>query len=41
MVKTIPAIPGNVRTAPRDDKTPKMKKILANKATFDTKPALL
>ena len=27
IVNTIPAIPGSVKTAPREDKTPKMKKI--------------
>ena len=41
IVNTIPAIPGSVKTAPREDKTPKMKKIFASKATLETKPALL
>ena len=34
IVNIIPAIPGNVNTAPREDNTPKIKKILASKATF-------
>ena len=41
MVKTIPAIPGKVNTAPREVNIPMIKNILAIKATFATKPALL
>ena len=32
MVKTIPAIPAKVNTAPKEANEPKMNKILANKA---------
>ena len=41
MVKMIPAIPGNVKTAPNEESTPKMKNIFASKATLETIPALL
>ena len=41
LVRTIPAIPGNVRTAPKEDNTPNIKTIFARRATFETRPALL
>ena len=40
MVKTIPAIPGNVKTAPKEESTPKMKNIFAKRAILDTNPAV-
>ena len=40
MVRTIPAIPARVRTAPNDASDPKMNKIFANKAISATIPAL-
>ena len=39
IVRTIPAIPGRVSTAPRPDKIPKIKSILSNKATLEKIPA--
>jgi hypothetical protein len=38
MVKTIPAIPGNVRTPPNPDRAPKIKNMLIIKATLDATP---
>ena len=40
IVKTIPAIPGNVNTAPKLDNTPKISSILNNKAMSAKIPAL-
>ena len=39
MVKMIPAIPGNVNTAPKEAKIPKMNKMLTAKAISAYKPA--
>ena len=41
IVKTIPAIPGKVNTAPSEVSIPMMKNILAIKATFATIPERL
>ena len=38
IVKTIPAKPGKVRTAPNPDNIPKINKILNNKAMFAARP---
>ena len=40
IVKTIPAIPGKVRTAPKPAKTPKINTIFNTRATSAYKPAL-
>ena len=40
MVRTIPAIPGNDNTAPKEASTPKMNNILSTRAKFAAKPAV-
>ena len=40
IVKTIPAIPGSVRTAPKPDKKPKINTIFKTNATSAKRPAL-
>ncbi len=40
MVNTIPAIPGSVKVAPKEAKTPITKNTFAKRAMFATTPAL-